>query len=239
MTASIGLDSASVVIRGHFNPAVFSPAWMHAQGLVGAEETLDADVEIVSPKITRFTLQWLKLQVDLDGLLLLTTEPEEFERLRDAAVGILETLKHTPVGVLGLNRDMHIHIDSFEKWHAIGDLLVPKDRWSEVLHLAGMRSVTLWGAREDDEAGRVQVTVEPSNLLPQSIYVGVNSHFDLEHAPTPDRRDAAWSLDPIDLVPSSDKVPRAVEQLRDKWASTLAHSDRVFALIQSLEREVN
>src|SRR5512144_394929 len=49
---------------------------------------------LVTREFASFTVGWLTCQVTPDALQLTTVVPEEFERVRDAAVGILNTLSH-------------------------------------------------------------------------------------------------------------------------------------------------
>ena len=54
---------------------------------------------------------------------------------------------------MGINRDMHFRIEREERWHALGDILAPKDIWSQKLagcgdrNKPGLRSMTIEGQR--------------------------------------------------------------------------------------------
>lgn len=172
-------DSVSVVVKGSFNPPLFSPAWLLSRGVIGTVEYDDSKVEIISPDVASFTCGWLMLAVTRD-IQLVTNEIDEFERLRDAMVAILRSMPHCPVGALGVNRDAHMEVGGEENWHRIGDLLAPKAVWEGALRLPGMKSLTLWGVRPDNEAGRQHVTIEPSNRLQYGIYASHNDHYDLQ-----------------------------------------------------------
>ena len=47
-TVELALDGVSVVVKGLFNAAIFSPAWLLAEGLIGKSEYGEADVELIT-----------------------------------------------------------------------------------------------------------------------------------------------------------------------------------------------
>ncbi len=228
------IDGVSVVVKGHFNPAIFSPAWLLGEQLIGVAEYKEAKVEIISRDLALFSAAWLACQVTPDALQMSTVVPEEFERTRDVVAGVLRALSHTPIGAMGVNREVHVLVESVEQWHALGDRLVPKDAWLNVLSLPGMRNITIWGARTDDFAGRVHVQVEPSLRIPRAVYITHNDHYLLAHVEAqPKSRLEPWLLDSdIDLEPSSNKLELALEILAtDNWNASLERADAVFRAV--------
>jgi len=222
----IAIEAVTIVIRGAFAPAAFSPSWFRDQDLVGKTEFDDQQIEVISQEFAVFRMGWLRCQVGADGLQLSTEQPEEFERLRDAAIGILRIFLHTPISALGVNRNFHTTMQSIEEWHAIGDALAPKEIWDGVLKLPGMRSVVLWGTREDDYAGHVQVQVEPSVRLPLSVYVSTNDHFalTLENRKV-DTRSAGWDLTEEVVEATTAKTVMAIEILSAEWTAILNRAE--------------
>ena len=157
-TVELALDGVSVVVKGLFNAAIFSPAWLLAEGLIGKSEYGEADVELITREIASFTVGWLRCQVSPDALQLTTTEPEEFERVRDAAVGILNTRSHTPVAALGINREVHLPARDEAHYLAIGDALAPKKFWEPLVDLPATRTLTVWDTAD--------VPAQPAQLAP-------------------------------------------------------------------------
>lgn len=229
------LEGASVVIRGYFNPPIFSPKWFFDQQLIGAAEFRASEIEVITRDVAFFGMGWLGCQVSSETLQLTTTNPEEFERLRDAAIGVLRLLSHTPVAALGINREFHVHIERNEDYHAIGDALTPKFIWEKHLKLPGMKSVTIEGLRPDDYNGRVQVQVAPSVRVKQGVYIGHNDHFSLgSNAKTPRTRDEAWSLEEEAIEPSADYIASILSILSDEWKSSMSRADKLADLIVGL-----
>ncbi len=229
-----GLDGMNVVVRGHFNPGIFSPAWLLAQAIIGPSEYADAEPNIITRDFASFRTGWLLCDVTADALQLRTTDLDEFERVRDVVVAVLRTLHHTPVGALGINREIHFPVRDLEAWHAVGDALAPKAVWENVLIAAGMRNITLWGVRPDDYMGRVQVQVEPSLRVPRAIYVSVNDHFGLHKRPPgfQETRNAAWEVTSEDNVePTPDKLQVALDILLNDWATSLARAETVIECV--------
>lgn len=229
LSVPVSLGQVTVVLKGNLNPSIFSPAWLLSQGVVGNAEYEEAEIEVISRDITSFKCAWIDLFASVDTLQLSTRVDAEFERLRDAAIAILRSLPHTPIAVLGINRIVHFRVESTEAAHRIGDTLVPKEPWRDVLEFPGMRAVTVWGVRPGTQAGRVQVTVEPSNAIPNGVFVAHNDHYELtERESHPSGRDEGWLLgDQAPVEATSDKLPLAVGLLADDWKNSMNRAEAV------------
>jgi hypothetical protein len=229
----IALEATTIVIRGAFNPAIFSPSWFRDQNLVGASELEAQRIQIITRDVAIFSLDWLDCHITADSLQFATGQPEEFERLRDVALGTLRILSYTPISALGINRDFHTTLKTAAQWHAIGDALVPKNIWEDDLILPGMKSVTLWGRRPDGLTGHIQIQVEPSARLPLSVYISTNDHFSLtaDTSAVTSRDDAAWDLveDEGETTPS--KVATAISILLERWDDVLVRAEKARARV--------
>ena len=232
--SNVALESVTVVLKGSFNPAIFSPAWLRLQDLIGDKELEAQEVEVITKDLSVFKAGWLGCQVSDEALQLSTVEPEEYERLRDAAVGILRVLMHTPIAAMGINHEVHFTVDSIEQWHAIGDALVPKEPWQEVLHLPGMRNLVIWGARPDGYGGYLQVQVEPSVRFPQAVYVLTNDHFSLTVADEKPSRDRAWVLSREQVEPASEKIDMAQKLLLEEWTASLKRAEANLGVVSGI-----
>jgi hypothetical protein len=233
---SVAEEGAGIVIRGQFNPAVFSPLWFLSNGLIGEAEFGSAELGLIAREVCDFRMGWLSCHVDLDGLQLTTANPEEFERLRDATVGVLRLLSHTPIATMGINRSLHLTVASQEQWHRVGHALAPKAAWESVLTSPGMRNVTMWGVRDDDWGGRPQVQVEPSLVVPQAVFVSTNDHFTLvRSAGSTDT--AGWDLSEPEVESTPAKIEVAIEILLNLWRSSISLADAAVAMIRRIEHE--
>jgi hypothetical protein len=221
------------VIKGHFTPSLFSPAWIFDQKLIGGEELHAANVQVIAREVAIFSVGWLNVHVTSDTLQLSTLDIDEFERVRDAASGLLRTLTQSPIGALGINRESHFRIDSPDRWHAIGDALTPKKIWEDHLLLPGMRSVAVTGARPDRWQGRVTVQVEPSMRVPQGVFVAYNDHFMLQEATSKSSDRAGWVLDePVEA--SLEKIPPALEILSKYWTDSLRRAQEIIEMVSEV-----
>lgn len=232
----VALDALSVVVRGHFNAAIFSPAWLFQQNVIGGSDFAQADVEIITRDFASLSTGWLNCQVTPDALQLSTSEPDDFERLRDAAVGILNALPHTPVAVLGINREMHFAARDETHYHLIGDRLAPKEFWEQFLDFPVTREIIIWGQRPDNYGGRVQVKVEPSFRFPGGhIFVAHSDHFNLQKVEDPQtNRHDAWKAEAQqsqNAEASASNIQIVNEILSTQWSSCIARSS---AALQSI-----
>jgi hypothetical protein len=233
-TVPLSSDSLTIVVKGHFKAAIFSPAWMWKQELIGPEEYEASEVEIISADVAKFTCLWLRCLITRDTLQFSTDEDDEFERVRDAVVGVLRILDQTPVAALGINRAVKFQVGEIAEWHAIGDTLAPKAPWDGVLKVPGMANITMWGVREDLYKGRIAIAVEPAGPLGVSIVY--NDHYDLSVVDKqPDSRDdpTIYSVDPV-AEPTQDRAAVALEILRENLNSSIARSTEMVSHIYGI-----
>lgn len=218
MALTLVQDAANVVVKGNFNPGIFSPSWLHANGVIGHGEHEDSKVEVITPDIAKFRCGWLDVTVTRDALQLATT--------------VLDLLPHVPLAVMGMNRSAHFEVGGVDAWHRVGDTLAPKSLWEDTLVLAGMKSITVWGVRPDRHSGRIQVTVEPSSVLTLGIYVAHNDHFDLFDVDSqPQSRDEFFSQERVPIEAKLQKRAAALSILRDEWFDSMKRALQVMNLV--------
>jgi hypothetical protein len=231
-------EGVQVVVLGNFNPGIFSPSWFAAHELIGEEQAADAELQVIMPRLASFRVGWLSCQVQDDRLILGTEDAQELESVRDAAVGILALLPHTPISMMGLNRYFHISFPSLEAWHRVGDLLAPKEVWEGVLTLPGMRDVTVEGVRDDEFAGAVVVSVQPSNIVKPGVFVNRNDHYVLrvvDSQPSSREDFVREEFSQRNALPPSDTcIPIAINILNKKWTDSMRHADAVLGTVLKL-----
>ena len=185
------LGDASIVLVGSFNPRIFRPDWFARTGPVTEAEAGAANVEIIHPEITLLRMDWLRIRVE-PGRLIATTEEAPFIRLADLVVRTFrEFLGHTPIGMLGINREVHFSVGDEETKDRIGNLLAPKEPWGEwgpqiaggkypEKH-GGMRGLVMEQRElEDRFRGHIQARVAPSTKVKAGIYMHINDHYEAE-----------------------------------------------------------
>lgn len=232
------IESISIVLKGAFNPAIFSPAWMRSEKLIGETEYKAASVDLITRELTIFSTAWLRVQAQLDTLQISTVESDEYERARDVAIGILRSLPHTPVAALGINREVHFAVESPDQWHSIGDALAPKQFWESSLRVPGLRDLTIWGVRDDLHSGHVQVTFQPSQRIALGIFMTHNDHFNLSFVEAQPNRRIDNTFLPPSTDASPDKVKVALSVLADEWEKSMDRAAKVFGAIASLARSL-
>ena len=174
------IDGHTIVLVGFFNPQIFQPAWFASQNLLKNEEADGAKIEIISRELVVFSSGWLRIEVMSERVIFATAQAQAFEWLRDLAIGTFRVLPHTPISMLGINRDMHFRFETEEEWHSIGHRLAPKEIWKGVLIDPGMAGLTMRGRRPDEHKGALNVRVEPSDRIKPGVFVNVNDHYELQ-----------------------------------------------------------
>jgi hypothetical protein len=218
--SGIATEGVSIVARGEFNPLSFSPQWFYDNDLVGRTELQAQDIEFLTPDGSSFTLGWLEVNDSPNVLQMVTVDVGEIERLRDAFIGALAINRESPVGALGINRYFHVTVDTRSYWHNVGHRLVPQSNWDGILNQPGMRAVTVWGTRNDGHTGRVQVQVEPSQVVPQSVFISHNDHFSLSDLSLDTDDESSWEGQG-DLLPTTEKSRKAIAILAEEWQHSM------------------
>lgn len=173
------IDSASIIILGSFNPAIFHPVWFKANGLIKPQEVESAKLEVTHPFVSIFSVEWFRLQVEPERFVVQTNDEAHFELLSDLVAGTFSLLEHTPIKAMGMNRMMHFKMDSTEAWHAFGDKIAPKKVWHGIMKEPGLLSLTMQEPKEGSESF-IRVKVEPSPQVRPGIYIDVNNHFEIK-----------------------------------------------------------
>lgn len=173
-------QEVSIVIRGQFNPTIFHPAWFSAQNLISSQEANKSIIQIIHAEAASFETDWMQVQVLRDRFLVKTSQEPYHEVLRDLVLGTFRLLNHTPVGMMGINRDFHFKLESEKAWHDFGDSIAPKNEWMSLLAKPGLKSLSMQGSRPDDSKGYIVTKVESSPEFNFGIYIQVNDHYELE-----------------------------------------------------------
>jgi hypothetical protein len=177
------VNSASVVLTGSFNPAIFQPEWFVRQNLLPAEECEKAEIKIIAPQVCEFQTERFVIQVTTERFAVLSKPDANPAPIRDLVAGTFFTLEHTPLKALGLNRDMDFALPSEEAWHQVGDTLAPKDIWKKILQgRIGMRSLLVQSEVPNfpdatQDSTRLWVRIEPSVRVKYGLYIQTNEHF--------------------------------------------------------------
>lgn len=174
------IQEHSIVLVGNFNPTIFQPAWFAAEGLIRKQEAEEANLTIGHPDVMIFSLDWLRIEVTRGRFIVATAMEPYDEIIRDLVLGTFKLLSHTPIRMMGINRQMHFEMSSEEQWHAVGHKLAPKEIWDGILEKPGTRSLTMEESqRSDGLYGYIRVTVEPSTKIHPGIFIKINDHFEV------------------------------------------------------------
>jgi hypothetical protein len=206
------VEASSIVLIGKFNPAIFQPAWFGAEGLLRPAEAENAKIEIVRPEITKFTTDWLNLEVVDERFFVFTLNTSMVEALKDLVIGTFRLLRHTPIQQLDVISEAHIRVDDEDRWHDLGHKLAPKALWQDLLSKPGLNQLIMQGERTDGFAGAQFVRVEPSRRreFHPAVFCQVTDRY------------------MIDTKLGCEKIMSILEE---KWQSALTNADRIISEI--------
>jgi len=217
----------SIVLRGKFNPAIFSPAWFEKNDLLG-QKAEDAEVRIIHPDVTSFKTDRMTLNSDRNRFSVESLE-EPWIGINDFTLRLFgDLLPHTPIEMMGINRTMEFD-STFEKMEKIGDVLAPKAPWGEWGKMmasgegekhGGMRALVQEIRNLDDRpGGYIRIDVGPSAWRKNCIAISVNDHYDFS------------SLLTGELTNGSEL---AMSNLREKFESSIRRSGEIINQVTSL-----
>jgi hypothetical protein len=172
------ISGSAIVMLGTFNPAILQPQWFAKQELLPEEEADSANIQIIHQQVSQFETERFIFQITLDRFAAMTKPNAVDAPLRDLVAGTFYILEHTPVHAMGLNRLMHFAMHSDEAWHHVGDTLVPKKAWSDLVPgRPGMRNLQILYGNAGPGQPDVTVTVQPSVKVQPGVYFEVNYNF--------------------------------------------------------------
>jgi len=189
------VDRVSIVLLGNFNPAIFTPAWFAQNQLVSREDSDKADVKVVHPDYSQFTVGELTISVEHQRFIVACDAPR-YDMVKDLAIGAFgNVLFHTPLRGIGINREFHFDAGSFLARDAVGARLAPREAWGDwgpylqndgkdLAEFGGLLSISLREMHLKSEfRGFVQADLQPS-MLPQlgtsGIFMVVNNHYEIK-----------------------------------------------------------
>lgn len=182
-------QGVSVVANGRFNPAIFHPSWLVAQGIIKQDEGDSASVEITHPEIARFSIPGISFDVQTEQMTI-RVEAEPFIRAADLFYIVFgEKLPHTPITAVGVNHWAHIQLNDYEQRQRFGRKLAPVEPWGEfgkTMETKGPKGTggfstlvmrSFW--MEYGEEGAINVAIQPSSKVPNEAgaFIHVNNHF--------------------------------------------------------------
>ena len=184
----------TVVLVGSFNPAIFSPAWLAATGLISRDDAETSEVGVIHPQLAEFKSLDVAFSIQPDRFQLSTTQ-SPFVRLADW-VGVIfgTSLVHTPITQAGINYSCHFAASTELKRYRLGRALAPLEPWGDwgkllsgdddLFTVGGMRSIVMMQPHVDGRTkGHRQVQVEPSFrseiVNPRvGIFMSINDHYE-------------------------------------------------------------
>lgn len=217
MTGQVREKTNSIVAIGRFNPLIFQPEWLRANGVIGkgAAEQLAAGIEVIHPEITNLNIDSLRISID-QARFSATTLEDPSVRVFDFCVSCFSLLPHTPISAVGINLQTKFRLSSDEEWNSFGDKIAPKEAWDTLFgattgkdRTGGLRTMTMErNKRPDRHLGYIRTTVEAVPGEHPDTMIMVNDHYQLGT----DR-----------LVTAAD----VVDLLEEQWETSLERSTKI------------
>lgn len=175
MKAQVQSEGITVVLVGHFNPAIFTPYWFAEYDLIRVQEAESAEIHVVHPDIASFDAAGIRFQVTRQKFSASTVNASCFQLVRDVVVGTFHLLEHTPIVAIGINRDVHVRAQR-EAWERLSNRWVARDPFRGFMPSPAPSSLSVESERADGRQGQYTVKVEPSQRI-QGVYLSVNDEI--------------------------------------------------------------
>ena len=205
----------SIVLIGNFNPTVFQPVWLKDTGLLSEPDSEATQIKVIHPEVAELEADWFHLIVTRDRFSIRTKLESHHESLRDLVLGTFKILESTPLRQLGINFLGDFGPYESERWHGIGDLLAPKEKWREILNSPGLFNLQIKSLKENDEDGFIITTLQPSKTNPNSIHIDLNDHYQLKDLEKPI------------------SATEIISMLNEKWGTSVENSLKIINNILS------
>jgi hypothetical protein len=208
----LGESFGSCVIRldGAFNPAIVTPDWLLAKGLINESDheyalELDEQRVLVTSMFSGGRYPWIIVEVARDTLNVSTTdETETPERVRDFLVGLLNALPETPVVQLVVTHFWHVATEP-GSWSRLAEAFAPGQAWAPV---AGETDLESLERRADLEDGARYFTLEESTREGYELFFRVDRYWPFSEQEGTGPKEARSQLDS-----QWDDTVRAAEEL--------------------------
>ncbi|MBC8986687.1 hypothetical protein H9X96_12960 [Pedobacter sp. N36a] len=182
LTALVEIKTIHLTFVGNFNPAIVQPYWLAQKGLIRESEAQDVKIELIHNEFTRFSLDWVTIEVRQDRFDLHCSQEPYFDIVKDLCVGIFNSLKETPIKALGINHIWHCDLKSAEKYYEFGNKLTPLSNFNFLNDARMILLEIIEAKRSDNKPGSYRIRIEPTDKT-SSIYgvaININDHFGLE-----------------------------------------------------------
>lgn len=173
----------NIVFLGSFNPAILSPTWLEAKGIINETEASASKPKIglIHNDVSKFEVSDCLYEIFLNRFSITTKHTHLFEKAQDITIKIFDLLKETPITKVGIN--WHHTYDFLESEHEdyinFGHKHIPKkDFWDKHLKNPGLYDLRIQSEREDNYIGQYNIYIKKSNG--RSVELHFNDHYDLQ-----------------------------------------------------------
>lgn len=222
------VSGCSIVMVGHFNPAIFHPAWLEQHDVEpGARGTVGDEI-LVHRDISRFQIDTRSYHIDEDRFQITTTVAPWVSILDIVGLVFGQLLPHSPVRAFGVNRTVHFRVADAATRVKIGRELAPIGPWGdfgtdmeaeEFDQVGGLQSLTMRKQSRFDEYNlQVNAKVQPSVQIENNtgVYMEVNCHHNLQG------------------LPDGHGANQAVEVLSARFEESIAESEAIIDQVMGL-----
>ena len=174
-----------IVLLGNFNPSIITPFWLANKGIVREIEASTANVEIIHPNISRFSISdWLSVEASQQRIDFKTNRESHFSILRDLVVSVFNSLSETPIQAFAINHLSHYRLRNLEEYEKLGYWLSPVEKLGDLLNKPKLQTIQFKETADENREGNITLTISPSDLIldRKSVVFNTNHHFESKNS---------------------------------------------------------
>lgn len=205
-------ESVAFVLLGKLNPEIFQPLWFSAEKLIRKSEGEKANIELIHPDATVFTLDWVRVEVLRNKVIFRSLLQEQRENeIADLLLGTFKLLQYTPLYQLGINKEVTFFAENKEAWNKIGNTVAPKNIWNNIVNEPGMANMTMESQRKEKKhKGFIRTKIEPVESQKFGVKISVNDHYEIN-------RNGNDNISADDII----------SIFEEEWKNSLENSNRI------------
>lgn len=210
------LRGNSIVLLGDFDLSNATLGRLVDAGHISDKEVGELKSLTVLEELIAFELPWISVSLEVGRLHVATNRKKPLpEPIRDFIVGVLAEMPSSRIRAAGINTNIHFEVGSKHDVVFSSLLNQAQHDWISGLKNPKARSMTMRADRDDALEGYLELRIEQSNRMGQSVYLLFNDHVQFQEEEQGGSREAVFDF------------------LIDDWAARLQFAEAMISEIRT------
>ena len=167
-----------VFFLGDFNPTIFQPKWLLSEALINEGEKNAANINVIHPDITDFSLDWCNINVTRRRFVAITQDELYDSTFRDLIISIFKLLSHTPITAMGLNYKIEYKFCDTDVYKSFIEKIFPLELSSSCEKDFSFNLLS-FSEKKQDYNGALNIKIELLNN--NKVLFDINDHYEVNN----------------------------------------------------------